>query len=215
MINLAKKTDERDVWFGFGHVIEKMPDHYTVETDTGVFAAEKAEGCLVAPEPGDRVLLAIGGDGETYVLNVLKRNATDSPAPICLGENATIRVPGELNVLAEKMGLAGADEMSLKAGAFNLSCVKGRARFGGFFFCGGKISGRVESIKTVARHLETVAERAMERLKRHYRRVEEFEDSRIGRVTLWVNDLFSVKSKSTSIKAKDRVEVNADRILLG
>jgi hypothetical protein len=55
----------------------------------------------------------------------------------------------------------------------------------------------------------------MERVKRHYRRVEEFEDSRIGRITMWVNDLFSVKSKSTAIKSKDRVEVSADRILLG
>jgi hypothetical protein len=215
MLNLAQKTDDQNVWLGFGHVIEKLPDHYHVDTETGVLKAEKADGCLLSPEPGDRVLLAIGQDGEAYILNVLKRSAKDSPASICLGNSATIQVPGELNVLAEKTEFASTKEISLKTGRFNLSCLKGRTRFGEFLFSGGKVSGHVESIKTAARHLETVADRVMERVKRHYRRVEELEDSRIGRVTMWVNDLFSIKSKSTAIKSKDRVEVNADRILLG
>ena len=215
MHNLATKHDDRELWFGFGRVLEVGPDHFVVDSPAGAVTAEKAEGCLVAPQPGDRVLLACGGDEEAFILNVLKRSAPDSPAPIHLGENATLQAAGQLNVLAGKVEVEGTEATSLKTGEFSLSCVKGRARFGDFLFNGGLVSGRVDSIKTAARHVETTAARVIDRFKRHYRRIEEFEDSRIGRVTLWVGDLFSVNSRSTALKSKDRVEVDADRILLG
>ncbi len=70
-------------------------------------------------------------------------------------------------------------------------------------------------MKNTVTFLETEAERVLDRFRRHYRRVADFEDSRIGRLHCWVKDAFSLRSKSTSIQSKGRVQIDGDRIELG
>jgi hypothetical protein len=72
-----------------------------VSTADRELRAEVAQSCLLAPNPGDRVLVVHAGE-EAYVLSVLKRGQGGETA-IELGDDVTLHVSdGRLRVLAEQ-----------------------------------------------------------------------------------------------------------------
>ena len=72
-------------------------DALLVRGKTGLIRAERAEGCLLAPGPGDRVLVALLDSGEAWVLSVLRRR----------GGEAALRLPDRLSSLLFHFGEQG------------------------------------------------------------------------------------------------------------
>ena len=208
MRNIAEKTDSQGAWLGIGLIRARDHERYLVWTDFGAASAERAADCLLVPETGDRVLLVWDGREELYILSVLKRANPDSPAVLAPQGDADLQVQGRLNLLANEVLLGGLQNVSITTGNLNLSTSQAQAWLGRLDYRAGLISGKVQTLKTTA-------ERIIERCRRYYRRTDEFEDVRAGRIRLWVKDLFKVKSKTTDIKSEDRVKVDADKILLG
>ena len=92
-----------------GRVLRRLETGAVVVLLDGQDAACRcAISCLVAPEPGDLVLLA-GNDAEAYILAVLERPGA---APAVL----TASTPSETMVLAaQKLVLRAADELEMTA----------------------------------------------------------------------------------------------------
>lgn len=214
MHNLALNHLKEEPRLGLGKITEKSGEEFTVSTDYGDAPARRAAGCLLEPEPGDRVLIVWTGDCEVFVLNVLMRDDMNSAALAVPGD-LSIKAGGTMNLSAETIGMNGGESVQVRTSNVELSALKGAARLGSLRFFGGTVSNRVGSMKTVAGALETVAERVIDRLGRRYTRVSEFEDVQSGRIRMLVKDFFTIRSRSTSIKSKDRVEMDADQILLG
>ena len=215
MLNLAEKKSPVSAWMGAGLVIEEEREGFRIETEFGIIVAERAEGCLVVPEKGDKVLLYWDGSGEAYILSVLKRQATDAPTVISAKGDAKIQSPGDMQIAARTINMLGMEKTSLKSQELNIQCVNVKTGFKELSCRGYRMVANIDVIKTVAERMETAARRVMERINRRYVRVEEFEDMRIGRLQMWVKDLFSVKSKNASLKSKDRIKLDADSIHLG
>lgn len=70
------------------------------------FTARRATSCLVAPEVGDRVLVAWSGD-ESYVLAVLERTER-APVRLVTRGNTELVVDGALSVSSRAFSLASA-----------------------------------------------------------------------------------------------------------
>ena len=82
-------------------------------------------------------------------------------------------------------------------------------------FSGVSLSTSWRTIKLAARNIDTVAERLIQKVKRSYRTVDEFEESKIGRLRLLVSNRFFLKSKNTTVLADETVKMDGKKILLG
>ena len=214
MFNVAQEQTADKVELGWGRIVLRQEREYLVDTVYGRIKAEKADGCLVTPQPGDQVLAAWDQDA-AYILNVVKQAASQAATPIDIKGNLELKVEGDLNLNAGRINMDGDEEVKIRTSRLDLFFAKGKSVFGAFQYRGESALGWIDVLKTAARQADFTAERLMQRVVRHYRRIQDFEDSRVGRFNLMVNSLFSVKSKSASIKAKDKVKVDGDRILLG
>ena len=206
MQNLAMSRLNEEPRLGLGEVLGKTEQGYTLSTEYGTVSAGRAAGCLLEPEAGDQVLLVWTGAERTHILNILERGNPD---------RSLLAVPGELALRAEKVTVDGETSVEIRTSQFELSALSGLARLGSLRFIGGVVSSRVGRMKTVAERVETIAGRVIDRLGRRYTRVEEFEDAQMGRMRLLVKDLLTVRSRSTAVKARDRVELDAEKILIG
>jgi len=216
MENLALITKPEEVYLRYGVVKGKTDEQYRVVSETEVVRAGWAEGCLMEPDLGDLVLLSLDNQGEAFILNVLKRANCKKPASLRIKGNTALNVQnGRLAVFADDIHIAGKQDLSISATKMTFEAVAGHAKMGTFSFLGGFLYGRIAKVKTVVNRLDTFAERATQRLKRSYRFVEEFEESKIGRLRLLVKNVFSVRSKNSTIKAEKTVKVDGEKIYLG
>lgn len=214
MFNIAEKNSDPGAWIGFGRVLSVEADMYLVQADAYETRAYKAAGCLLEPRAGDRVLLAWGADDEAFILTVLQQ-ASSKNSVISHQGDMTIQAAGALNLQSENVNLDATEKACIRAGELKVSVLNAVTRFGSLEFRGINLSGKIKTVKWAADRLDTTVERIMERVARHYRRVSEFEDARIGRMQLWIKGLFGVKSESASIHSEEQVKVEADKILLG
>ncbi len=214
MLNLAENIDRQAIWFSMGAVESVEAGNFRVQTENGPISARQAKGCLIKPVKGDRVLMVCAGD-DAFILNVLESEDTEAPAVISYPGDVKLHASGTLNLLGRQVDVGGAESVRVKSSRFDLSCLKILARFEESSIEGRLIKLRLDKMKTVVNSLETRANRVFDRFKRHYRRIDEFEDSAVGRVRLRVKKLFSLHSKSATIQAEERVKMDADKIILG
>ncbi len=168
----------------------------------------RAAGCLIEPEIGDTVLLYTGTDGTTYILSVLVR-AGVGPAVLPLPDGASLRA-GEAGIRIES------PDVRIEAGKrLSVSAPAGDAVFGTLNVRGAALDTVWNSVRFAARTVDSAAVRIVQTCRRLYRTVEEFEESRIGRLRCLVSGLLFFRSKDASVTAERTVKVNGERIHLG
>jgi hypothetical protein len=181
---------------------------YTLLSSGAVTTAERAAGCLLQPEPGDTVLTVTAEDGSAYILNVLARGAA--------AVDARITAPGSRMLFeAEQIWIAGGKGLAISAPRLILEAGDTKGSFGTVQTEGSTLESRFLKITSVARTIESVSEVFFQKTGRCYRKVQEFEEATIGRLRMLVDGLFSVSSKSASLKAEKRFKVDAEKIHLG
>lgn len=210
-----KKKDNTDLSLEKGLIVGQSEHKFIVRTEFGLVQAERSADCLLIPEIRDRVLLLWIDENEVYILNVLKRGASSARAVLSFSGDAAIDVSGALDLNADRITASSRQDMEIEADNIGVSCHTGKADFNELSFKGDSITGKTRIYKLAADFIENRAETAMQHFKRLYRRIDEFEDSLIGRASLRIKQQFSINSKSVSIRSKDRVKVDADKILLG
>ena len=70
-------------------------------------------------------------------------------------------------------------------------------------------------VKLVAREADTVADRVVQRIKTRLTRVESADLLHAGNVQQKVDEVYSVGSKHTFVKATRTVKVDGDQIIMG
>lgn len=199
----------------YGEITSVEGGEYAVRTSGGIQVARRAVSCLVAPEIADRVLMAIGPGGESFVLAVLERDhdqvniAPDGDLRIELAEGsfAVVAKEGVELVSAKGLGLT-ADEMRL------------HARQGGVFFDALSYAGRlvhadVERVQAVAGAIDQVVSRVSQRLKNAYRFVEGLDQQRSGQLDIRAEKSAKLRAENTIVTAEELVKVDGDQIHLG
>jgi hypothetical protein len=181
----------------------------------GVFAARVGFGCLVEPEPGDRVMTC--ADDETvWIVSVLER-PSDAPARLFAdGDIAIMSGRGTVSLIAADAVNVDAG-ISARVSAPEIDLHAGVARFvlDELSQIGRRANYYVAKIRSVGEMVETFAEHVLTRAKRGTRFIEESDQLRAGDVDHRAEGTLQLRAKTAFITAETVVRVDAEQIHMG
>ncbi|MDY6903504.1 MAG: DUF3540 domain-containing protein [Thermodesulfobacteriota bacterium] len=186
-----------------------------IETPEGVINAGVAFSCLVAPEPGDRVLFS-KSERSCYVLAILERPS---------GKNMQMTFPGDVRMKTEngRMDLAAGTDLNLMAGE-NSSLTGSKTLLAGanVKVTAGELSTHADTINTHANKagifvdaVDVVARRVTQRAENVMRWVEQIETLHIGSLIQHIRRAMLSHSQHASITASKDVRIDGERIHMG
>jgi hypothetical protein len=189
--------------------------NFWVEIGGGLQKIQKASSCLVEPEINDKVLVFVDPDEGSYILSVLSRQSA-TPASIPFENGASIKInEGFFQVESPQLQLSANQKLSLSGAELKINASEGRANIEKMTVKGTSLKSCWDTIKLATRNMDTIAERWIQKVKRSYRTVEEFEESKIGRLRYLVKGIFFVKSEKTTMLSEKAVKIDGEKILLG
>ncbi len=198
-----------------GRVVEHAQDRrYVVAVGQTRHDAEQAFGCLVKPEPGDKVLVSIGD--ETHILTILSR-PEDSSQEIVFSGPAAIKAPhGSLDIdSAHDVRLASHQSMTLSSGELNVNAAAAAMRVDRLSWCSRLVSGQAKQIRLVAESLDTVARRAVSRFVDAFRYVKRHDELQAKSSRMLVDETLTMHTGHTMHTAKGHVKIDAEQIHVG
>lgn len=199
----------------FGVVTVVDDDGLRVRGDDGESRTVlRAVSCLVAPREGDRVLLA-GAGAEWYALAVLQRDGDavelEAEGDVTLRSRrgaVTVAGAGEVRVMSGEAVRLAAGEVSVDAGRLQLASKVVE-------HVGALVSAQVDTVKVLAKAIDSTAERVTQRAKRVFRFVEELDALRAGHVDQAVSELWQLRAKDAMLTAQHLVKMDGDQIHMG
>lgn len=176
--------------------------------------ARRAASCLLAPRPGDRVLLA-RVDGEAFVLAVLERE--DLACELEVDGDLTLRSRGGAVTIEGERGLRLRTPAALSAAGQTLSFVAQRASWAGeqLHLLADQVSVEAGRIRQVADFSERVVESVKETLGSSFRTIREAEHVQAGSLTLSLRKLLRAHADTAVVTAKKLAKIDAEQIHLG
>lgn len=181
-----------------------------IRTDTADLDAAVAVSCLVRPEPGDKVLMSTDDMGDAYVLAILAR-----PANCC--QPTRLAFDGEVELQVRNGGLAVTSEKAICFAArdVELDAHTGKMRIGVLSVAGNLIESQVEKIKLVAKAMDAVIRRTVQRVASSYRYVEEHDEIQSASTRILVDGTLTMQTKNTMHSAEGHIKIDAEQIHLG
>jgi hypothetical protein len=186
-----------------------------IECEGHVVAARIAFGCLVQPEPGDRVLTSVA-EGAIWIVAVLERSS-DVPARLSAeGDFAIVSVRGNVSLTgAQGVRLDAGDTVQIAAPEIDLHTGVARFVLDELVQIGRQASLYVTKIRSVGEIFETFAEHVLTRAKRGTRFVEESDQMRAGSIDHRAAGTLQLNAETAFITAGTVVRVDADQIHMG
>lgn len=178
--------------------------------------ARLAASCLVQPCAGDQVaLLAARGATVPYVYAVLER-AAGGPLGIAAPDGLSVSAPaGAVVVSAEHIELLSRRRVCMTGAHVELDAGELRLLFRDLVAAGAKAELGVEAVRLAGKHLSTLFERALSRVRRSYRVVEEIEQLSGRQLDYKMSGTVSVRGKNSLITAEDLVKLDGKQLHLG
>lgn len=189
---------------------------FVVRLSGGERHARRAVSCLVEPEIDDRVLVALEPRGDAFILAILERRP---------GAPATLTHDGDLNlrVGGGKLGIVARDGATLVTGAdvsVVSNAVKVTATDGEFVLerlgvLSSFVRAELGKTKVFGSTLETVVDRATQRVKRAFRFVEEIDQLRTKQLDYTAEQVMQLHAGNAVVTAEQLVKVDGEQIHLG
>ncbi|MCC6527516.1 MAG: DUF3540 domain-containing protein [Polyangiaceae bacterium] len=202
----------------FGELVAIADRSYRVRVASGESVeARRAVGCLVEPAVGDRVLVAgAAASAEWYVLSVLDREAA-VPVVLAAEEDLTIASrAGSVHLLAaQDLDCAAGGAVRLAAPELHVEAAEATLGIRALEYLGDKVRVQAERVLTVARFLDTEAERWSQRVDRAFRFVKEMELLRAKQVDHAVEETLHLRARHALVYANQVVKIDGDQIQLG
>lgn len=216
MNNLATKIDPSRVFQEGGAVLRLEGPYILVETTSGTYRARRAVSCLVAPEPGDRVLVAALEDGTVYVLAILERDEGQTTA-ISVDGDLTVQLPnGRFSVAAQEgVNLISGKDVAIVTGGLEVHAVRGSFAVEHLSFLGTFLQANIEKAKLVAGSLDSSLDRLSQRVKRSYRFVEEIDQVRADQIDYAAKKSLSLHARNAMVTAEELVKLDGEQIHVG
>lgn len=197
-----------------GRVTAVLGESLAVTHADGATVARRAASCLLAPQPGDVVLVA-RVEGRAYVLAVLEREgaerAIDVDGDLVVRSRAgSVRVRGEQEVSLRAGGRLVATGQTVALAAETASWVAERLQL-----IAESLSTEAVRMHQAASFSERVIESAKETLGSSYRHVREAEHVQAESLTFSLRKLFRTHAETAVITAKKLAKIDADQIHLG
>jgi hypothetical protein len=188
----------------------------TVRASGGTYEARRAASCLLAPEVGDEVLVAIIPGRPCYVLAVLERDVA-APARLEVTGDLALQARGGRVSIAASTGLDLVTEggANVVASELDVRAARGSVVLDQLSLLGRAVVASLGDAKVVSTALETVTERLVQRAKRAYRFVDGLDQVRAERLDYTADETASVRAKNTVLTAEQLVKVDGEQIHVG
>jgi hypothetical protein len=186
-----------------------------ITRDGAVRTARIAFGCLVQPEPGDRVLTGMA-DGTVWIIAVLDRQS-DAPARLWAeGDLGIVSVHGDISLSAARAVDIGSGA-TIRVAAPEIDLHAGIARFvlDELLQVGRLASWYVSKLRSMGETVETFADHVLMRAKRGSRFIEESDQMRAGDIDHRAEGTLQLHAGVAFITADTVVRVDADQIHMG
>ncbi len=216
MMDSAAQIMEDHVDMGYGYVRGEKEQGYWVVSNQGARFAHKAAGCLLKPCVGDLVLFCANNAGENFILSVLQQQ-DPSKSAICMTGDLDLEVKDSrlhihagqgISIHSDKEWVLGANEFQVKALKGEIFCKQ--------MFCAGEFfSGQFVKGRVAIGYLESVLDKMVQRVNRCFRTITGLEQVKAGRLKLWAKETLQIKSKSASMRARDKIKIDSEKIHLG
>jgi len=214
-LGAAQREETEDVFLGTGTVTGAREDAIVVRVGDAELRAMVATSCLVVPQAGDRVLVAMP-EGECYVLAVLRREAgavrriaTDGDLELSAPKGKVVVASGEgIDLLTPK-------ETSVVTGNLNLHAGDATAVLERLSYLGTAVRAEVGKLRVVAAELDGLFERSLQRIKRAYRFVEEIDQTRARQIDVTAETSVRVHAGNTVMTADELVKIDGSQVHIG
>lgn len=217
MRNVAIKKNDADLAMEVAGIVEAVEGSaFTVFADGSKRSARRAASCLLEPALGDRVLLALIGDGSAYVLAILERKGTET-ATLSVDGDCNLHLPnGKLQVTtAEGVGFVSAGEISMVSPSLAIKAAEAAIGVGRLVMAGKELMADIAQVKTKMGALDIVAERIRQKAERVYRFVEELDQLKAKRVDYTAEKSMHLHGDNALMTADLLVKIDGEHIHMG
>ena len=189
---------------------------YAALTRQGTQWVTPAAGCLLQPAIGDLALVSLM-DGQGYILTVLERGAPDTPAEVALPGDLQLSLPHGRLALTTAHGIALDAGSTLDVAAQRLTA----ALQGVDIACqtlnltGDETHTQWNNRTDVSGSRLDIATRSESHAEHSVRRIAGHEEVSAQSLRQTVDQDWSVHADTASLKARERVAVNAASVQLG
>jgi hypothetical protein len=191
-------------------------DTLLVECDGIRLHCRRAFSCLIAPEPGDTVLVHGAATARPYVLAILERGADSLAARFSVDGDLVIEATRDLRVVATReLDLQGTNALRVEGAqiavtAEHADVVTRRARFSA-----DETSVRSNVLRVIGQALENIVERVVQISKTSYRTVEATDHLRAGQIDHEAEAYVRMHGNHVLVTANRLSKIDADQIHLG
>lgn len=176
----------------------------------------QATSCLIEPELGDLVLLAVpANDPGGYLLAVLEREGKQ--ATIAAAGDLVITAPrGRVSVAAsEGVELATPKQLGVRADELHVQARSGRVFLDECAAIVRSMFASLTKLTHVGEVLELLVDRVTQRSKHSVRAIEGLDHTQAQNVDLQAHNLVRVRADQTVINGSEVVKVDGGQIHLG
>lgn len=202
-----------------GRILVAEAEALTVMTETGPWAARAAASCLVRPECGDLVLLALPTTKKehAYVLAVLERAAAQTAMQIDLGAGARLCAPqGPVEIAAGtdlRLSAGGQMEATAQEMTFTSGAVRWLTQ--AFSLLSKSVAAVCSVWKETSRERETTAQVWTQRLGDSYRHIQDLDETQAGMSRTLARETALLHGRVTYVQAEEFVKVDGGEVHLG
>ena len=185
-----------------------------ISCDGATHRGRVAFGCLVRPEPGDRVLTC-RADGAVWILSVLQRRS-DAPRRLWVdGDLAVESAGGDISITGGTVDIGAAATVRATAPAIELHAGVARFVLNELVHVGQRINWYVTKLRSVGEVVETLAEHLLVRASRSTRIIAESDQVRAGDIDHRAEGTLQLQADIALVSAGQLVRVDADQIHMG
>ncbi|AUX41460.1 hypothetical protein SOCE26_028720 [Sorangium cellulosum] len=213
--NVARKIEPEVAYQEAGRVVRAAEGAFVVASGSAEIEARRAVSCMVEPVAGDVVLVSVLPERGAYILAVLERQGSD--VSLVLDGDLHVKLPRGRFVVgaSEGVSFASGKEVGVVAGEVTVNARRGSLFVESLSYLGTAVQAEIEKVKVKAAALDTSVERVIERVKRVYRYVEEFEQLRAERVDYAARKNMSLRGENLLVTAEELVKLDGAQIHLG
>ena len=189
---------------------------YAALTPQGAQWVTPAAGCLLQPAIGDLALVSLMG-GQGYIVTVLERGAPDTPAEVALPGDLQLSLPHGRLALTAAHGVSvdagpaldiAARQLTAALQAADLACQTLK-------LTGDEALTQWNTRTDVSGSRLDIATRSESHAEHSVRRIAGHEEVSAQSLRQTVDQDWSVHADTASLKARERVAVNAASVQLG
>jgi Protein of unknown function (DUF3540) len=215
MKSTARKIEPRAAFQEVCTVVAVDGAACEVSSSDGAYRAKRAASCLLAPEVGDEVLVAVVPGRSCWVISVLERDRS-APAVLEIDGDLGIRVPrGRLSIAAEGLDLVSGKETNMISAELNVRASQSNVVLEKLAFLGSSLLAEVKAARFVAETIDSAADRLVQRVKRVYRFIADVEHVRAERIDYRAAKDLSIQAENAVIMAEELVKVDGAQIHVG